>query len=247
MAYQEFAHIYDHLMIDTPYHEWETFLNEAASNFNAPGKKLLDIGCGTGEFTILCAKKGYEVTGVDLSSDMLTIARAKADEANVHISFFQQDMVDIDLSIDYDLAVIFCDSLNYLKNKDQVLQTFKKIYEHLHHHGLLLFDVHSLFKINQLFKNHDFSYNDEDMSYIWECFEGPQPNSVYHDLTFFVRQSSGLYKKFEETHLQTTWSVEEYIEMLHQVGFELLRINADFSNEDVNDSSERIFFVARKK
>src|SRR4051812_18158430 len=96
MSYQQFAYLYDELMKDAPYDEWIQFLKDRCVKNNVAGTRLLDLACGTGELSIRLAQDGFQVTGVDLSEDMLAVAQAKAEDAGVRIPFYQQNMADLD-------------------------------------------------------------------------------------------------------------------------------------------------------
>ena len=77
MCYERFAYLYDELMQDVPYDKWVSIIEEYTQKYSIEGKKLLDLACGTGEISVRLAGEGFEVTGADLSSDMLSVARAK--------------------------------------------------------------------------------------------------------------------------------------------------------------------------
>ncbi|WP_064092424.1 class I SAM-dependent DNA methyltransferase [Rossellomorea aquimaris] len=248
MSYERFAYIYDYLMQDVPYERWLDYVNKQVQACSIPVRDVLDIACGTGELSIRLAKNGYTVTGVDLSEDMLMIAQEKSLEENVKLSLFQQDMCKLDSLGEYDLITIFCDSLNYLKDEQDVENTFKGVYHHLKWDGLFLFDVHSIFKMTQIFINQTFTHTDESVSYIWDCFPGESPNSVEHELTFFVLdEETNLYERVEELHRQRTYPILMMKNMLSNAGFEVLSVSADFSEDEPTDQSERIFFACRKK
>ncbi|KPL58634.1 class I SAM-dependent DNA methyltransferase [Rossellomorea vietnamensis] len=248
MSYERFAYVYDYLMQDVPYDGWLEYVNRQAERYSIQGKRLLDIACGTGELSLRLARDGYDVTGVDLSQDMLTIAQEKASAQDVHIQLFQQDMSRLDSLGEYDIITIFCDSLNYLEDESDVENTFKKVYDHLTQEGLFLFDVHSIYKMTQIFMNQTFTLTDDHVSYIWGCFPGEVPNSVEHELTFFVEDvETGQYERVEELHKQRTYPILMVKEWLETTGFDVLNINADFTEESPSDQSERIFFACKKK
>ncbi|MBS4173605.1 class I SAM-dependent methyltransferase [Bacillus sp. FJAT-49736] len=247
MAYEEFAYVYDYLMKDVPYDEWLTFLNEKIKHYSAPGNQVLEIACGTGELSIRLAAAGFKVTGVDLSEDMLTVASKKSFERNSNIAFYQQDMSKLEELGKFDIVTIFCDSLNYLKTPEEVKETFQRVYSHLKDGGLFLFDVHSIFKMVHIFANQTFADNDDVISYIWNCFEGHEPFSIEHDLSFFLfDETSERYDRFDEMHVQRTFPEKDYCEWLVNAGFQILEINADFLHEKPKESSERIFFTCKK-
>lgn len=246
MSYQHFALLYDELMMDAPYEKWLEFILGNITKFGNGGKRLLDLGCGTGTLSIPLALQGYSVTGIDLSEEMLAIAHAKSEEADVQIAYFQQDMKELEGFEPFDIIGVFCDSLNYLKTEQDVEITFKNIYDHLLPGGLLLLDVHSLFKMENIFSGQTYCSNEEDISYIWNCFQSEQAHSVEHELTFFVKENDSYYR-YDEVHYQRTFPVDTYKQWLEKVGFELLQISADFTDEKPTENSERIFFTAKKK
>lgn len=247
MSYGRFAYIYDELMKDAPYDQWEIFVSERLNRYGFKGKSLLDLGCGTGELSIRLAQKGFDVTGVDLSEDMLAVARAKSEEMGLSIPFYVQDMSELEGLGRFDIIGIFCDSLNYLESEEKVIRTFAKAYQHLKDEGILLLDVHSIYKMNEIFSGQTYTLNEEHLAYIWDIFPGEFPNSVEHELSFFVLdERSGKYDRFDEIHEQRTFSVEQYTKWLQDAGFEIAEVTADFSEQPPASHSERIFFMAKK-
>ncbi|MGG4491784.1 class I SAM-dependent DNA methyltransferase [Metabacillus idriensis] len=247
MIYKGFAEIYDELMKEAPYALWTEFLHERMAEFGNGGNYVLDLGCGTGEISIRLKKRGYQVTGMDISEEMLSIAFQKTAAEGLTIPYFQHDMrLPGELGQLFDGIFICCDSLNYLDTEDDVHAALNAAFEQLAPGGLLVFDVHSLFKIHEIFNEATFADNNEEVSYIWNSFIGDAPDSIEHDLSFFVKRGS-MYERFDEYHTQRTYSVNQYEEMLKQAGFTLLEITADFKNQPPETDSERIFFVAVKK
>jgi len=247
MSYQKFAYLYDRLMDDVPYDKWVELLLAAKQEYQIEGSNLLDLACGTGELSVRLSEKGFAVTGADISSDMLSVAQNKAAEQGLSVFFMEQDMSELEELPLFDIIGIFCDSLNYLQTEEQVVNTFKGVYEYLEEGGIFLFDVHSLYKMNHLFKNQTYALNDEDVSLIWLCYEGEYPNSVEHDLSFFqLDEASQKYDRYDELHFQRTFSVEQYSSWLKSAGFSILKITADFNDGEIEQDAERIFFYCKK-
>ncbi|WP_010678198.1 class I SAM-dependent DNA methyltransferase [Bacillus timonensis] len=247
MSYGEFAYIYDELMRDVDYEQWILFFKENVSHLTNTGSlRVLDIGCGTGEIAIRLAKEGYEVVGVDLSDDMLAVANNKAMEAGVKVDFYKQNMVDISGFDPFDIVVIFCDSLNYLQTEEEVRKTFQNVVQLLRKDGLFLFDVHSVYKMDSIFMDGPFVSSEEEVSFIWNCFEGKHPHSIEHELSFFVKNDHNEdYIRFDEFHEQRTFPTEVYQSWLEETGFKVQNIKADFT-DSVQETSERILFTAKK-
>ncbi|PEZ83374.1 class I SAM-dependent methyltransferase [Bacillus sp. AFS017274] len=247
MTYERFAYVYDELMKDTPYEKWLMILTAKLEQYGIGGRKVLDLACGTGEMTVELAQHGFEVTGVDLSDEMLLVANEKAVKLGLSIPLFQQNMAELEGLGHFDCVTIFCDSLNYLRDEEDIVKTFSRVHEHLKEGGLFLFDVHSIYKMEEIFRDNTFAVNGEEVSYIWDCFPGVEPYSVEHDLSFFVRDDeSGLYDRFDELHYQRTYPVEQYKKWLEQAGFTVSEILADLEDAPLAAETERILFVASK-
>ncbi|WNS74367.1 class I SAM-dependent methyltransferase [Bacillus sp. DTU_2020_1000418_1_SI_GHA_SEK_038] len=247
MSYGKFAYLYDQLMNDVPYDKWAELVLEKAKKYEISGKKLLDLACGTAELSVRLSKIGFQVTGVDLSEEMLTVAQDKAADNGFAMEFFHQNMAELDGLGSFDIIGIFCDSINYLREEKDVQSTFQQVYRHLSNDGLFIFDVHSLYKIQEIFMDQTFAVNDEEISYIWHCFEGEYPYSIEHDLSFFVLdKKTDMYARYDELHFQRTYPIDVYEKWLQETGFELLEVTADFENAPPQDQSERIFFICRK-
>ncbi len=250
MAYGQFAYIYDQLMQDVPYGKWVSFVQTVKQRYMADDSdrfSVVDVGCGTGELAIRFAQEGWEVSGVDLSESMLAIAHEKASASGLSIPLFEQNMAELEGFKDVDCITIFCDSLNYLESEEDVKNTFKSSFNQLKKGGLLLFDVHSLFKMTQVFMNNTFTSVEEDVSYIWNSFPGEHPNSVEHELSFFVKEEeTDRYLRFDELHFQRTFDVETYKKWLEEAGFSVRSITGDYSTEHMAEHTERVFFVAQK-
>ncbi|WP_454861498.1 class I SAM-dependent DNA methyltransferase [Peribacillus frigoritolerans] len=247
MTYERFAYVYDELMKDAPYEKWLMILTAKLEQYGIGGRKVLDLACGTGEMTVELAQHGFEVTGVDLSDEMLLVANEKAVKLGLSIPLFQQNMAELEGLGQFDCVTIFCDSLNYLRDEEDIVKTFSRVHEHLKDGGLFMFDIHSLYKMEEIFSDHTFAVNGEEVSYIWDCFPGEEPYSVEHDLSFFVRDDErGLYDRFDELHYQRTYPVEQYKKWLEQAGFTVSEILADLEEAPLVTETERILFVASK-
>lgn len=242
-TYEQFAYIYDSLMSDIPYNKYAEWVQS-----NAPlntSKRLVDIGCGTGVLSIQFAKAGYEVIGVDLSDSMLTVAQNRSLENGTDITFICQSMSDLEGVDEVDVAVIAIDSLNYLETLEEVEQTFKRLFASLNLNGQLFFDVHSLYKMDVIYPNGPFTYEDEEVAYLWHTEPGVEEHSIYHDITFFVRDESGYYERFEESHYQRTYSIETFTNLLANVGFSSVNVRDDIFGKP-SEEVDRWFIHAVK-
>lgn len=243
-SYERFAEVYDALMTDIPYAEYVEWVRHHAPSNQYP--KLLDIGCGTGVLGLLFADAGYEVSGLDLSEEMLSVAAARFAEAGLHVPLYCMSMHELDGFEGLDVLTIAIDSLNYLTDEEAVVETLQRCYKALLDGGQLFFDVHSLFKMDEIFLDGPFTYDDGEITYIWHTEPGEFPHSVYHQMTFFVGTNTGLFERFDEEHFQRTFAPMQYVEWLKKIGFSIVEVTADFTTNAPSEDSERIFIRAVK-
>lgn len=246
MAYLEMATVYDLLMKDAPYQEWTKFTAEKIKENKVSASSIIDLGCGTGTITRQLAEEGYTMIGVDNSESMLTIAQNRAMEEGKSIHWVLQDIRALEGFSEIDVAVSFCDVINYITEPEEVNRVFMSTNKALRKNGLFLFDVHSLHHIEENLQGQTFAEIYDDLSYIWLCDPGEHPGEVYHDLTFFIREKE-LFQRFDETHHQRTFAIEFYEKLLGQNGFKILSLHGDFSLQPgIGEHTNRILFVAEK-
>lgn len=243
-SYERFAEVYDALMTDIPYDEYVEWVKAYAPPSEYP--TLLDIGCGTGILTALLDNAGYQVSGVDLSEEMLMIASARFVAANKSIPLIAMPMEQLEGFYELDVAIIPIDSINYVREEQAVVETLQRIYNSLRQGGQLFFDVHSLYKMDEIFLDSPFTYDDEEIAYVWHTEQGKEAHSVYHYMTFFAQTTNGFYERFDEEHYQRTFVPEQYEIWLRSIGFSEVYMTADWSTEAPQEDSERIFIRAVK-
>lgn len=237
VQYEEMSLFYDQLTLDQPYESWLEIVNHFAENRTS----ILDIGCGTGSLTSLLTDFD-QIIGMDLSVDMLSIATQKSNKVN----WIEGDMTEFELNQKFDVITIFCDSLNYLPEKDNVFTTFSHVFNHLETEGVFMFDVHTPFKMNTLFNNQSYIDESEKVFLAWEAVQGEEPLSVWHDMSFFIKQDDNQYARFDESHYQRTYAEADYIEMLNNVGFSQITTFVDFDIKNNSHEGHRLFFIVKK-
>lgn len=248
MTYESFALVYDDLMQHVPYDSWIRFIETIFEKHQIKPRTILDLGCGTGEMTLRLSENGYLLTGVDQSSDMLAVAAQKSLERKLPVTWVEQDITVLKTQQAYDVVVSFCDVFNYLTEENDVRKAFQHVHSSLKEGGFFIFDVHSQKYVNDVLIGKSFSDADEQISFIWVCHSGNQPDEVEHELTFFVHdQKTSLYRRFDEVHIQRTFPMETYKKWLDAAGFEVAGIYGDYSLNRPDEKSDRLFFVSKKK
>lgn len=238
-SYGRFAEVYDQLMEDIPYDQYVEWITKHAPA--TTHSKLLDVGCGTGVMLSMLLKSGYEAAGLDLSEEMLMMANTRLQTQGQQALLVCQSMDELDGFVDLDVVCIPIDSINYLQQWSQVKETLKRIYESLRKGGQLFFDVHSLYKMDTIFMDGPFTYDDGEVTYIWHTEALDTPHTVEHDMTFFVEVEEDLFERFDEQHIQRSFAVDDYVQLLREIGFTNIHVTADFNEQAPTAESERIF------
>ncbi|WP_188453598.1 class I SAM-dependent DNA methyltransferase [Virgibacillus oceani] len=248
MAYQQMANLYDQLMGDAPYDQWLAFTEEIFRQSGKTIQHVADLGCGTGQLTTRLAGAGFDTIGVDYSEDMLSYAQQRSSQENLTIQWIHQDLRELEGLTNLDAVVSYCDVINYITSIEELSKVFCNIHGMLKPKGIFIFDVHSIFHVQNNFVQQTFADVNDDISYIWFCTAGDDIGEMYHDLTFFVADGDK-FARFEEAHHQQTYSIEVYKSLLTDAGFENINLYGDFSlkKESVYDGTERIFFVCEKR
>ncbi|WP_411844248.1 class I SAM-dependent DNA methyltransferase [Salinicoccus sp. HZC-1] len=239
-VYKQFSKYYDELTYDMPHELWLDIIHQYKGGRNS----VLDIGCGTGNLTRLLDFD--EVYGFDQSELMLDEARGKGPGT---INYFTGDMRDFELERGFDVICATVDVLNYCKDPEEVMQVFEQVKNHLNEDGVFIFDIHSVFKMENDLNDVTYSDETEHITYIWHAIAGEVPLSVIHDLTFFVQdeESREKYRRFTETHIQRTYKHKDMLKMIDDAGLSVDLAFSDFDLENpVTDVCERIFYVVKK-
>jgi SAM-dependent methyltransferase len=106
-----------------------------------PVNSILDLGCGTGNHSIRLAQRGYQITGVDLSEDMLEIARNKALKTGLNCDFFHSDLREFSDHKKYDVIIMMFAVLGYQIENIDVLKALNTVRKHLKKGGIFICDV----------------------------------------------------------------------------------------------------------
>lgn len=241
-AFTTLAFIYDQIMDEQLYEEWYNFTLHHINN----GKSLLELACGTGDLALKFARKGYDVTALDLSEEMLAMASQQAQEEQTSIQLVQGDMLDLSEIGSYEIVTCYADSICYLANKAEVQTAFEQVYQVLEEDGIFLFDVHSLYQMDEVFPDYSYHYQAEDFAFLWESYPGEVAHSIEHFLTFFIKKEGETFTREDELHFERTYSLDTYQRLLKQAGFRQIELYADFKDDEPTETSQRWFFVCHK-
>ena len=245
-AYSGFAKVYDLFMDNIPYEEWTDYVKELFAEEGVKDGILLDLGCGTGSVTELLAKSGFDMIGIDNSEEMLEIAMEKRAESGLDILYLLQDMRDFELYVTVKGVVSICDSMNYILDDEDLLDVFKLVHNYLDNEGIFIFDMKTMHEYANVMADNTFAEDREESSFIWENYYDEEEEINQYDLSIFVKEEDGRYRKYEETHLQRAYEQQCVEELIKESGLELLHVYDAFTRELPAEDSQRIYFVCRR-
>lgn len=244
MIYNNFAYVYDDLM-DVDYIRWVDFLEKIYEKYKVNPSLVLELACGTGNISIELAKRGYEIIGIDISLDMLSVAKEKALQQEQEILFLYQDMTNFELYGTVDSIICCMDAVNYVVNPKALKRMFRLVQNYLNSDGLFIFDIRSEYALSQVVGENTFVEDNEYISYIWQNHFDIKKKISTMDLTVFAKQGN-LYKKFNEVHKLKCYSIEEISDILQDAGLKLLGVFDNLQLKKPGNASDRIFFVSKK-
>ncbi|GAB2027202.1 class I SAM-dependent DNA methyltransferase [Lactovum odontotermitis] len=242
--YEDFSKVYDQVMDQSLYDDWLAFTER---HLPKTAHSIFELACGSGALSVRLAKRGYDVTALDISEDMLKLATAKAQKAGVEIAWMQGDMRYLPPFGKFDAVTCYSDSLCYLADLDELKQTFDGVYELLGDGGTFIFDVHSTYQVDEVFPGYAYHENEEDFAFLWDSYKGEQPHSVEHQLSFFIKDkdTDGKFVRKDELHVERTYEIDTFKSALSK--FSELQVFADFEDKRPAADSARWFFVCKKK
>ncbi|MBR4306076.1 MAG: methyltransferase domain-containing protein [Ruminiclostridium sp.] len=244
-AYGQFASVYDALTENIDYKELALYYDRV--NISHGGKRgiLLDLACGTGSISREMKKLGYDVIGVDLSVDMLSVAKEQEHEG---IEYLCQDMCALDMYGTVDTTICVLDSINHLDGKEDILNCFKSVSLFTDPDGLFLFDINTVKKHREILSDNTYVYDVEKVYCVWQNFytSPEERDRVDICLDIFSEQEDGSYLRFAEDFSEIALPLAEVESLLIESGFEVIDKYEYMTEKSGNEDSEKVLFCCRK-
>ena len=257
-AYTGFAKVYETFMDNIPYGEWAEYIKKLLTEYGiAPGSLLCELGCGTGIMTRHLAEAGYDMIGIDLSEEMLDIARYEHPECDADILYLNQDMREFELYGTVAAVISLCDSMNYLTTEEDLLQTFRLVNNYLDPGGYFIFDMKTEYHYEMLMGNRTIVDNRENCSLIWENFYDKENQLNQYDITIYAKaefeeeeedddEMPPLFERMEESHVQRAYTIEKIKELLRRAGLEFVAVYGEGTKDVPKQDDGRIYFIAKE-
>ncbi|MBN1409481.1 MAG: class I SAM-dependent methyltransferase [Spirochaetales bacterium] len=225
-VFKDYSGFYDLLYSEKDYEGECDFLETVFKKYADTGT-ILDLGCGSGNHTIRMAQRGYKVTGLDLSGEMLAYAKEKSREAGVDIAYHKGDMRDFSLNTQFDAVVCLFAAFNYVTDNKGIKQTLSTIKKHLKPGGLTVFDSWNGLAVMKILPESRFKIIERDGLKIIRTVT-PHLDAASHvcrnHYRMFILENGRLVNEIEETHAMRFLFPQEMAYYLTEAGFEVLRI-----------------------
>ena len=231
MSYNTFAKFYDKLTENVEYKKRADYISSFFRRYADKCDTVLDLACGTGSVSKYLSDLGYNVIGLDLSDEMLTVASSKQIK---NAMFIKGDMTDFELPHKVDCCVCSLDSINHLKDIVEVKKCFDCVYNSLNDGGVFVFDVNTVYKHKNVLGNNTFVFDEEDFFLSWDN-EYLGDNTVRILLDFFVYNGKN-YDRFSEEFNEKAYSVNELKSVLNN--FNIIGIYDELNLDDIKDKWE---------
>ena len=249
-GYSAIAGVYDRLNKDIDYGAWADMIEKCFSRFGAARPEIiLDLACGTGRMTRELAQRGYDMIGVDGSSDMLGEAYMEGIEG---ILYLLQDMREFELYGTVGATLCCLDSLNYLLEPKDLIKTFSLVHNYSDPDALFIFDMNTPHKFENVYSNNAYVLEDEteDGRAIycgWQNFYDRDSRICDFYLSVFEEDEDGGYYRSDEQQKERCYTKEEITNALCNTGFELVDVFGGYDMSVPDEKCERWYFVARAK
>jgi SAM-dependent methyltransferase len=238
-AYAHLAEWFEYLNDDCGYENWSQYFITKLKAY--PMKTGLDVGCGGGWFTRAFQRAGYQMTGLDVSAEMLDFAQQTALKEGVRSEYLLGDITKFKSHKKFDFATAINDCINYVP-KTKLDNAFKNVRAALAKGGIFLFDISSEKKFKEKIAN-TVSVDDRD-EVTYMSFNKEEEDGVTMEVTLFSRRKDGLYERLDEVHRQYCYTEEEMLSALQRNGFTVLGVEGHLGED--KQTSDRILFIARK-
>lgn len=206
-----------------------------------PNNRVLDLCCGTGEFALALSELGYNVTAVDLSEDMIRIAKQKSGAD--HVQWICGDITATDWGQDFGAIVSNFDSLNYILDPKAMKRIFKRIYDSLTLNGVLLCDLITPYQVQTF--NGVFEFDIEGTILYMHSTQSDDDHSIRR---LELKTTTPEGNITEELHFQRGYDPRDINRWLIDIWFQQLYM-LDIDKKEyssISDTSTRVLYAFEK-
>lgn len=246
MIYDLLAPFYDAINEEIDYKKWADFIERILDKeCKSKPELVLDLGCGTGKMTLELARRGYDMTGIDYSPEMLDIARSEAERMGYNVLWLCQDMCEFELYGTVDAAVCCLDCINHLESAEDLQNCFSLVHNYLIPDGIFIFDINGKHKFENIYADNTYTMEENGGFCVWENDYDPESKMCDFYITLFKECKGGKYERFDEVQTERMYTLSEIKNALEKCNLEFLSAYGDLDFSPGNDDNERIYIVAK--
>lgn len=240
--YGRLADIYDFVMRHVDYRRWADYVERAFSRHGLSPVRVLDLACGTGTMALELSRRGYEMTGVDGSGDMLVMAGRKAEAEGLSIPFHTADLRRLEGLSSFDAVLCLYDSMNYMMTLEEMDLAFRQVHPLVVPEGVFVFDVCTEANSLRYFRDLTEREAGDGFAYVRRSTyrDGVQTND-------FTIQFAGQGQSVREIHHQRIYPLCEVLDLIAKSEFRLAGAYDGFTFITASEESDRVHFVLSPK
>lgn len=244
--YSEFAWVYDALMEDADYVARSRYLLSLFKRFDKKPTLLLDLACGTGGFSNEMSAQGISVIGVDISHEMLSVAREASAELGQDVLYLCQDAAKLDLYGTVDGAICCLDSLNHITDYEKFRSAMARVSLFLEPERLFIFDMNTVYKHECVLENRTMVKETNGVFCVWQNEYNKDNHTTEISLDFFVEEN-GAYHRSSEQFCERAYTANEIAAAIEAAGLELVAVFEEMTDTVLTDTTERAVYITRKR
>lgn len=245
-AYSALFRGYDKLNSETDYSAWADFITEIFRRYGNNVESVLDLGCGTGAMTFELYRRGFDMTGVDISPEMLSVAKDRADrEGADSILWLCQDMREFELYGTVNAAVCCLDGINHLVGAGDLNKCVSLVHNYLDPNGLFVFDVNTPHKFLNFYGDNDYILEDEGVMCCWQNDFDKKRGVCDFYLTVFEEEKDGKWSRTDAVQRERCHTKDVLKRTLERNGFEVCGFFGDYIFGEPAADCDRWYIVAK--
>lgn len=228
LEYNKLAKYYDKIYSEKDYNsESKQILDIISKTKQSAGRKLLDIACGTGVH-ISYFKKKYDVIGIDINKNMLSIARKKFPDTQ----FYEGDMLNFKLATKFDIITCLFNSITYIHTKKKLESMLQNIYKYLNTDGIILVES-SIIKNNIKEFKVIRHYKDKNLTIDRIILAKVTKKYIRAETEYLISEKGNKPQKYIDVHNLRLYKPDEFMYLMKKVGFKVKKFKNKANGYDV--------------
>jgi len=216
--YHELAKYYDLIMGKyVPYDRHFSFIEGAFKKYRKKVRSILDLACGTGVHSVYFARKGYRVVGVDLSREMLEVAKRKARAERLEVEFLEGDIRDLRFNNEFDAAICINQSVMSCISYSEISSFFVGVRNALRDKGIFIVDFLSEYRTGESTNKESVASDDVRIECVREEKYDPVRQVLIDRTTYFVSEN-GVLRRYEGYSEGRVFYPQEFLYYLESMG-----------------------------